>query len=100
MRYKLMIVRPDLCYVHNADMNPAPLPWEGVTAVYRGPEKPIHIAGPFDLPPFVQEALFALFKDVNGRPEGEDRTLYIARLEPAILTEPTEPTVAGAGDAA
>lgn len=91
MKYKISLLRANLAYVHY-DVTPEPMPWEGVHALYQGEDKPLQLGGPFDVPPFVQEALRGVFKELHAVPDGPDRAAFVTGFAPRIVGEPAAPT--------
>lgn len=73
--YRLTPALPELCYI-TKDVQPLPMPWEGVTVIDKGEGQPLTYSGPYDIPAYVQEAVGVHFGKMRaktpGYPEASD----------------------------
>lgn len=66
--FKITTAGRGLVYVTRTDLQPAPLPWDGVMAKDAGEGQPLAYSGPFALPPHVQESIQGHFTAERADP--------------------------------
>jgi hypothetical protein len=89
--YRLIHATPALCYIV-LDVQPRPMPWEGVTIIDKGEGQPLQYGGPFDLPAYVQEAVGVHFGKTRAKEAGypAESDWVVPVPEPVVTEQPAE----------